>query len=151
MAAPKYQTITDKQLKVKFQVPDTWVAGRTGSALEIHAPGNVAFLRVQEATTTATLASIAKGFAADELRTLRKTDAKATVTTRTARVTAGPAALVTMRYHGVWVGIGTDILRTIYFLKNGTRAYEFDFGTPNALAAKEAASFATAISSVRLL
>jgi hypothetical protein len=130
-----WQTVTIHfGLGVAFAIPHDWNSGFSGGIAQSTAPASGAFFRVLGSKTSTSLAQIGKGFAASELRSLRKQDPKAAVSVSSARLSVGPAAKVTMRYRGTWVNRRTEITRVIYFVKNGNHAYELDFGAPSATA-----------------
>jgi hypothetical protein len=135
---------------IHLALPAGWRSGYVGTKVECLAPGNAAYLRIQDAKTTWTLPAIAKSFADGELKDLKKKDPHATVTVTNERVDVGLAAKVTMRYRGLWVGRLVEITRDVYFLKHGNHAYEFDFGAPHSTATDKAL-FSAVINSVRFL
>jgi len=151
VASPQTITLRRDGFDVRLQVPAGWKARMNGSLVEVDAPGSVAFLRVQVAKTPMSISQIAKGFAADELRKLRKQDPKAFVSRRSVKVGGNPAELVEERYRGTWVDEKTEIVRVIYFMKSKGTAYEFDCGTTAASFKTMASTFATSISSVHFL
>jgi len=150
--AGSLRTITVRRLgfALQFGIPAGWTPHFAGSVLEVDAPGGIASLRVQQGKTPMTLAAIAAGFVTSEFATLRKQDPRASVVATQARVGAGTAIKVTMRYRGEWVGGKREITHVVYFLKHGSRAYQFDYGTASATASV-LASFAASIDSVRFL
>jgi hypothetical protein len=143
-------TVRKWGFSVSFELPVGWKFGSSKALLEGRAPGNAAYLRVQNATTAMSLAAVAHGFAASELKTLRKLDPRASIATKNVRIGAGSAVRVTMRYRGIWVNREREITQVVYFLKHGKRAYEFDFGAADATS-KDEALFAALANSVRLL
>ena len=148
-ASDSWQTITVKTLAVSFQLPTSWSQVTLKPEFQTNPPDHSAFLRILDQQTSMSIDAIGKSFAQAELSDLRKGDPKASVVVGNVALKGGPAVKVTMRYRGNWVGRKTQITRLIYFMKKGSRAYDFDFGAAEAYA-KERAVFGRIINSVRL-